>query len=519
MYTPVARSEVLDALAHIRDLHRKSSGQKRETEIAVERRELAFKHLASNLPRTSAHPTLRIVSEIAELFSLTVEGAHRLFGYDLTRIGPLDLRLNHGRTHIVESNAFDRDQRVELPLQFASAEAFRANRVLRDLVQQWQLDVPVRALQAPDWHQPGSFYVHVGTEDSLGSSLPPGSLALVEPIQHNEQPIPNPRAIYLLQFSNGYRCCRCVVSRGRLQLLSSDFTYRGPQEFLCPGAVRIAGRVRMFALALPLPRLRSLESFPPCDGCASLILPWEHSSRAALLMAKHKRFQRSKTEEAAVREHLLAILGTGPSARTERRYRKNTPSDPHVNSLLHFTLQSYARYSDALQTSGVELSDHGRFSLDVLLRAQRWEDAVRARAEARVPEPLAVWQGLRREFLEWPPMLSLKFPELSLLSDRVVRLGDAESLDGLEPPIAPGSWMLLEKTPPALDERALRHETGWSRPIYTLQRGVELFCGFLRAESPGYALTATPHGRAVKALFASDEVRNLRRVIGVAVPV
>ena len=103
--------------------------------------------------------------------------------------------------------------------------------MLGDLVREWQRDVPFRALQSPGWHQPGTFYVHIGTEDSLGSSLPPGSLALVEPIERNEKLFPNPRAVYLLQFSNGYRCSRCVVSRGRLQLLTSERAYRGPQEF------------------------------------------------------------------------------------------------------------------------------------------------------------------------------------------------------------------------------------------------------------------------------------------------
>jgi hypothetical protein len=43
------------------------------------------------------------------MFSLTIEGAHRLFGYDLGGIREYDLRLNGRRTHIVESYAFERD--------------------------------------------------------------------------------------------------------------------------------------------------------------------------------------------------------------------------------------------------------------------------------------------------------------------------------------------------------------------------------------------------------------------------
>src|SRR5258708_24992768 len=89
------------------------------------------------------------------------------------------------------------------------------------LVPEWQGNVPIRALEDLDWQKPGAFYVHVGTEDSLGSSLPPGAVALVVPVDEAERLRPNPRAIYLLQFGNGYRCSRCIVTRGKFLLLVS----------------------------------------------------------------------------------------------------------------------------------------------------------------------------------------------------------------------------------------------------------------------------------------------------------
>jgi hypothetical protein len=121
------------------------------------------------------------------------------------------------------------------------------------LVPKWQTDIPIRTLEEDGWHNPGAFYVHVGTEDSLGSSIPPGSMALVEPLGKDEKTYPNPRSIYLLQFGNGYRCSHCVVTRGKLRLFSSDKTYLGREEFIYPGEVRIAGRIRMFAVSLPIP--------------------------------------------------------------------------------------------------------------------------------------------------------------------------------------------------------------------------------------------------------------------------
>jgi hypothetical protein len=56
--------------------------------------------LLSNLFRTKDHPTPNSVLELADIFSLTLDGAHRLFGYDLQRIREYDFRLNGGRTHI-----------------------------------------------------------------------------------------------------------------------------------------------------------------------------------------------------------------------------------------------------------------------------------------------------------------------------------------------------------------------------------------------------------------------------------
>ena len=100
MYRPVARGEIADALVHIRDLYRQIKASDDREHRASERREVGIKNLLSNLPRTKEHPTLNTVDEVADMAWLTIEGAHRLFGYDLARIREYDLRLNGGRTHI-----------------------------------------------------------------------------------------------------------------------------------------------------------------------------------------------------------------------------------------------------------------------------------------------------------------------------------------------------------------------------------------------------------------------------------
>ena len=174
--------------------------------------------------------------DVADSCYLTLGAAHRLFGYSLDRLRELDLQLNSGRTHIIESYPFERDLLIDLPQRLAPHDAFARDALLRDLVPEWQEDLPIRALEGEDWSQPGAFYVHVGTEDSLGSSIPSGA--------------------------------------------SSGRTYLGREEFLYPGSVRIAGRVRMFAMNLPLPDFPSLHVLPHRQPFADLVLPWEHLIRS-----------------------------------------------------------------------------------------------------------------------------------------------------------------------------------------------------------------------------------------------
>jgi hypothetical protein len=142
VYRHVQRTEIVDALAHLRELHRQITPSTERERYAFERRELVTKNLLSNLRRTGDHPTLSMLLEIADMFSLTIEGAHRLFGYDLGGIREYDLRLNGRRTHIVESYVFERDILVDLPLELASSEAFASDATLRELVRRWQRDVP-----------------------------------------------------------------------------------------------------------------------------------------------------------------------------------------------------------------------------------------------------------------------------------------------------------------------------------------------------------------------------------------
>jgi hypothetical protein len=100
VYRHVPRDQIADALSHLRELFRGIKPSNEQEYRAHEKREVVTKNLLSNLFRTKEHPTLNSVLEIGDIFSLTLDGAHRLFGYSLQEIREFDRKLNGGRTHI-----------------------------------------------------------------------------------------------------------------------------------------------------------------------------------------------------------------------------------------------------------------------------------------------------------------------------------------------------------------------------------------------------------------------------------
>jgi len=518
VYSPVSSGDIVEALIHVRDLFRRIRPSTEHDFRAAERREAATKDLLSNLPRTGEHPTLRTLVEIAEIYSLTLEGAHSLFGYHLEDLNKVDAHLNGSRTHIFESYPFKRDLLIDVPARLAPAESFTVDGSLRDLVLEWQTDIPLRVLEGEGWEKPGTFYVRVGTEDSFGSSIPAGSVALVEPISEPERVFPNPRSIYLLQFVNGYRCSHCVVTRGRLLPFSTGRTYFGREEFVYPGSVRIVGRIRIFALSLPMPEYPVRTPFSPNRLGGDLILPWEHRTRDRLFMTKHQRFKRPKDAEVLVHEFLMSQLQADLSARSKRRYRRSSSSDPHVSGLIQLTLAHMARYTDALRAGGSWHSDRKRFSLDTLLRAGSLEEASSVGRKADLPTPTEVWKARRDEFGGWPHLLSAYFPKLHLWENSIVRLAQEHPISGLDPALVPGSFLLLEHVPSMPGQHIEKMKHGWARPIYVLRKGFDIICGYLERDGSHYAVLSGANGE-IEATFHAKDLRHLSRVIGAAVPV
>jgi hypothetical protein len=116
VYRHVPRDQIADALSHLRELFRGIKPSNEQEYRAHEKREVVTKNLLSNLFRTKEHPTLNSVLEIGDIFSLTLDGAHRLFGYSLQEIREFDRKLNGGRTHIEGPHQRLRSGEVHRPL-------------------------------------------------------------------------------------------------------------------------------------------------------------------------------------------------------------------------------------------------------------------------------------------------------------------------------------------------------------------------------------------------------------------
>jgi hypothetical protein len=317
--------------------------------------------------------------------------------------------------------------------------------------------------------------------------------------------------IYLLQFGNGYRCSRCVVTRGKLLLLVSGRGYTGPKEFAYPGGARIAGRIRMFALNLPLPDYPLLGSLPSSRVNAPLVLPWEHQSMDRLFAANYFRFQRTTQDLLRIREALEGVFHTNLSGRTERRYRRPTSSKPHIDSLIQLTVINVARYTDSLRVGRSLPSDRERFSLETLLKARRLKDMPASFRRADPPVPTERWTAMCKDFVEWPALLSMKLPHLRSFEERAVRLAQGVALRGLDPSITPGSLILIEKVSGIPDTERDLKKTGWSRSIYILRRGAELFLGHLEKSANQYALLSSTSTSGSPLVFGQDELPQLNQ--------
>ncbi len=515
-YVPVQR--VVDDVWHIYDLYRDAAVSVKDSAEERRARMLFLRGLINNLQHAKSQPSPRVLMELSRRIPLTTGGSFKLLGYRLERMREVDFLLNGHRTRIIESYPFYRDREIDLPGALSEQDVFKRNVFVSEIVLRWQRGLPIRALHGPEWRRDGIFHVQIGVEDSLAlSGIPPGAILSVEPVSSEEQSRPDPKAVYCLQFGNGYRCCSCAVSRGKLILLPQNGNYAGPYEFFYPQEVRIVGRARGFAVSLP-PVLKDWPEMHPVRASAPLVLPWEQPSFHDLLRTKRMRFGLTGNDLDRANGILESLLGTGISRRTLRRYERESDGVPHTDVLLALTVFHAARFRDVLKTLHFWKDESAHYSLTTWLQSRTLQDLSANMREAITPEPRNRWKMVIKEWGEWPALLSMILPRMEQFQHRLLRIHQNDIFDGLDPLIRPGAVALLEEADGLPDTHNDRRKHDWDRPIYAIRYGRELLCGYV--ENDGQRLTLIPHPKssARRISFSHHRVTVAGRFAAIASP-
>jgi len=522
MYKPASARVMLDRLDHMRSLYRKLRPANNDDWIVQRERESFTRILAGNIRQGRHQPTLHTIFQMKRHFRLSMDGAHRFFGFRLERIQSFDFRFNAARTRFIDSYRFNRHRRVDLPLRLDERAFFRPA-LMREGVSSWQHGVPVRQLERENWFPRHVRYAQIGFEDSVSSPLPTGAIVVVHPVSEEELHSPDPTGIYMLQFGNGYRCCGYSIRGRRVTLTPYRAEGMASVDFVLNQNVRVIGRIEGFALRLPRRRLHGVShDLPVLHKSAPLIVPWTQPSLRKLFAAGEVRLHRPHGYWRKALPLLEEELGTHISERTIRRYSEDEAIDdgmlPLVGKLIGLAIRFGASYSDVLRLLSYLIDfEEGLYSLEELLRVKNLEELedVTHGLEAAYPEQL--WLQLLGELGNWSALMPNFFPALSSFQNRVIRVQHGEDFQGPFPMLSAGSWLLLNRTSEWIDDSRYEDEIAWERPLYVLRKDRRLFCGHIRRDDVRWYLTTQSHNRRVFTPIPARELRELRRVEGVVV--
>ena len=511
MYEQVPVHQVIKYLTHIHGLYRRDAhAQKYRTCQELLRRTI------DNLKRGRSSLSPATLGELSRQAKLTIGGALCLVGYPLDQLREVEIRLNGHRTRIIESYPFDQDRKIDLP-KILTNNAFGRTALLSEIVRDWQTAISIRALRGPAWRRRRFFYAQVGVEDLGLSGIPPGAFLAVEPISGDQQKWDDILSVYFLQFKNGYRCSRCVVSDGKLTLLPYSHRYFGRHDFLYPEEVRIVGRVRGFVATIPPSTFAQAES-RPAPSKSPLILPWEQSSLSALLRTEGLRLRLDRQKVERANQGLKSLLGITVSERTLRRYHHGAETRPSAGVLVALCLIHSVRFSDVLRLVGLLRDESEYFSLSTWLQAATMDELRSVLHDAITPTPSAAWDYLMREWGAWPTLISIIIPSLRKLENRILRIEQDKLFPGLPPSIRPGTFALIDELGDLPDTGADRDKDEWGRPIYALQHKQDILCGYLDRDEEHFTLIPHPRSRARRISFLRRQVEIIGRLIAVASP-
>jgi len=209
-------------------------------------------------------------------------------------------------------------------------------------------------------------------------------------------------------------------------------------------------------------------------------------------------------------------LGITLSARTLRRYQREAEMVPHTEMLIALTLFHMTRFSDVFRLLGLWRDDSDRFSLDTWIKAEHLRDVQLSPRGAERPEPYSRWESIVDNWGEWPALLSMAFPRMSKLQNRLLHVDQIELFPGLTPVIRPGAIALLEETEGFSNIQAGRALFEWERPIYAIRYKERIFCGYLDSDGEHIALIPHPRSNARRVAFLRHQVEMVGKWIAVA---
>ena len=475
--------------------------------------------LISNIRQFGYTPSLPHLHSISQHLDLSIGGAFKLFGYNLEKMRHLDFLLNGARTRLIDTYPFYRDRPVDVPEILGDASALKQNSFLSDVVRSWRHGIPARLIRGPNWRRQRLIYAQIGTNDRMALPIiPPGSVVAICEITDSEHQRPAPDRFYFFQHRSGYSCCRCLVEKHRLLLITGGEKVNIPQEFVYPGDVRIVGRVISFAVRLPIPKPRPVFAHARKSD-TPLLLPWEHRSLSSLLSAERQRFGITEAHLTDLRPAIAEQLGVALSSRTLRRHEHNGDRFPRTAVLLAMTAMLSLRTSDVLRLLLPWSSEKQRFSLTTLMRVTKADDLPRSFDPPPAPEPAAQWQELLDEWREWPSLISMTLPDLGAHRENFLRLHQSGRFRGLSPLLRSGSVVVVDDrdvSPPR--NGSIEHE-GWNRGIYVLRHQGEALCGYLESTETHVALQPHPLAGVPRLLLPRIRSQIIGRVIAVASPV
>jgi len=515
MYEQVPVHQVINFLTHIYSLYRRDAGGEKRRAREYRTCQELLRRTIDNLKRGKSSLSPATLGELSRQAKLTIGSALSLVGYPLDQLREVEIRLNGHRTRIIESYPFDQDRKIDLP-KVLTNNAFGRTALLSEIVRDWQTEIPIRVLRGPAWRRK-FFYAQVGVEDLGLSGIPPGAFLAVEPISDHLQRWDDPFSMYFLQFKNGYRCSRCVVSDGKLTLLPYSHRYFGRHEFLYPHEVRIVGQIRGFVASFPPSTFTPVES-RRAPSKTPLIFPWEQPSLNALLRTESLRLGLDRQKVERANEVLKSLLDITVSERTLRRYHHGAETNPSAGVLVALCLIHSVRFSDVLRLVGLLRDESEYFSLSTWLRAATMDELRSVLHDAITPTPSDAWDYLMREWGAWPTLISIIIPGLRKLENRILRIEQDKLFPGLPPSIRPGTFALIDELGDLPDTGADRDKDEWGRPIYALQHKQDILCGYLDRDEEHFTLIPHPRSRARRISFLRRQVEIIGRLIVVASP-